>query len=107
MEKTSDPAVKAELEKKMQAVEEKAKALQAAGGPMMIKKTALPPLEEIKGKLESLKQKETDLRAEMDKADSAEKKAELKKSLQMVLEKQEQLKAMAVEAQAKESKAGK
>jgi spore coat protein CotF len=107
MEKTSDPAVKAELEKKLQAVEEKAKALQGGGGPMMIKKTALPPIEEIKAKLESLKQKETGLRAELEKTDSAEKKAELKKNLQMVLEKQEQLKIMAVEAQAKEAKAGK
>ncbi len=107
MEKTSDPAVKAELEKKLQAVEEKAKALQGGGGPMMIKKTALPPIEEIKAKLESLKQKEAGLRAELEKTDSAEKKAELKKNLQMVLEKQEQLKIMAVEAQAKEAKAGK
>lgn len=108
MDKTSDPAVKAELEKKLQALKEKAKAVQAAdGATLMVKKMALPPLEEIKAKLQTLREKETDIRASLDKADSPEKRNELKKTLEMVLEKQEQLKQMAVEAQAKEAKAGK
>jgi hypothetical protein len=100
--------IKAKLEKKLQGLKKKAMALQAAGGtPVMVKKTALPPLEEIKAKLQTLQEKETDVRASLDKADSPEKRNELKKSLQMILEKQEQLKQMAVEAQAKEAKAGK
>lgn len=94
-----DPAAKADLEKKLQMIKEKAIALQAASA-----KTSdpghLPPLEEIKAKLESLKQKEADVRASLDKADTPEKKAELEKNLQMVLEKQEAMKALAEKAKA-------
>ncbi|MDD8027435.1 MAG: M56 family metallopeptidase [Acidobacteriota bacterium] len=105
MEKTDDPAVKADLEKKLKELKVKATALQEAGGPMVIKKKGeLPPLDEIKAKLKSLQEKEAVVRAEMDKTDNAEKKNELKKTLQMVLEKQQQLKELAVMAEAKEAK---
>jgi hypothetical protein len=96
-------------EKAAQAADEirKIEQLQAAGAPIVAKKVELPPLAEIKAKLKSLREKEAVVRAEMDKAESAERKDELKKTLQMVLEKQKQLEEMAVKTQAKEAKAGK
>lgn len=96
---TSDPDVKAKLEKKLQTLKEKAMSLQAASGKTS-EPGSLPPLEEINAKLTSLKEKEAQVRSDLEKAESAEKKAELKKTLQIILEKQEAMKELAVKAKA-------
>ncbi len=102
MKETSDPAVKADLEKKLAGLKEKAMLLQAAGAePVAVKKTA-PTADDYKAKLEMLKAKEADLRAQLEKADSPEKKDELKKTIQAVLEKQKQAEELAKQAQSHE-----
>ncbi len=57
-----------------------------------------PPMAEIQAKLASLKEKEALVRSDLEKAESSEKKAELKKTLQMILEQQEAMKELAVKA---------
>ncbi len=97
LSETTDPAVKAELEKKL--VELKAKA-SAMGKPVFkgIKPSELPPMAEIQAKLASLKEKEAEVRSELGRTENDEKKIELKKTLQMILEKQEAMKELAVKA---------
>jgi hypothetical protein len=98
LESTDDPAVKASLEKDLKALKEKAMALQAAGEPVMVKKVPVP-VDEIKAKMKSLKAKEADLRAALEKTEDPDQRQELKKNLQMVLEKQKQLEEMAKKSQ--------
>lgn len=96
---TTDPAVKAELEMKLQQLKEKAAAMNESAVKVS-KPSELPPLEEIKAKLTSLKEKEAQVRSDLEKAESAEKKAELKKTLQIILEKQEAMKELAAKTKA-------
>ena len=99
LSETKDPAARAELEKKLQELKEKASVM-GEHAVKVSKPSELPPLEEIKAKLTSLKEKETQVRSDLEKAESSEKKAELKKTLQMILEKQEAMKELAVKAKA-------
>jgi len=93
LDKAADPEKKAELHTLLTKVldkEAKVKAMIAEG-----KNAEAPTIEELKKAYTQLKQKEEDIRAQLEKTEDPEKKAELKVYLEEVLKKQAMIKAKA------------
>ena len=93
LDKPADPEKKAELQAFLTKVldkEAKVKATIAEG-----KSAEAPTIEELKKAYTQLKHKEEDIRAQLEKTEDPEKKAELKVYLEEVLKKQAMIKAKA------------
>ena len=93
LDKTEDPGKKAELQALLTKVQEKetqVKTMISEG-----KNIGEPTIEELKKKYTQLKQKEEDIRMQLEKAEEPEKKAELKVQLEEVLKKEAMIKAKA------------